>query len=542
MGKHRRWPRLVVAITVVIGVCGEPALHLKDRPAPATKAAAVSGQSQPAAVEPSVAVPVIGESAVGDATAAWVKSENANPGTAAWRLTPTTPARQAAIEGYADRVSIDRGGSFRLFVSTTASSFHVEVYRMGFYGGLGGRLIWQSPEQPGVKQAAATVIPKTHMVVAPWNPSLTVQTNASWPPGEYLLKLVGVSGETHHVPITVRDDESTATYVIQSSVTTWQAYNDWGGYSLYSGETGTARASFASRSRVVSFDRPYAMNEGSADFLGNEFPLLSLAESLGLDVTYWTDIDLHAHPERLLRHKAVISLGHDEYYSKMMRDGLTAARDAGVNIAFLGANAVYRHIRLGPSPLGDSRQEIDYKSPSVRQDPLYGLDDSDVTAEWRSPPKPRPESDLVGGFYQCNPVKADMVIDGASWLWQGTGLARGARLRSLVGAEYDRFDSSAPRPPGPVDVLAHSPVRCDGRPDFADVTYYTTASGAGVIDTGTSAWVAALAWNCGPTAPCVGDAVVRATQNILRLFGQGPAGRQEPSKGNRPTGQRAAPG
>src|SRR5205807_379428 len=119
-----------------------------------------------------------------------------------------------------------------------------------------------------------------------------------------------------------------------------------------------------------------------------------------------------------------------------------------------------------------------------------------------------------------------------SWFWRGTNLPRGTRLASLVGSEYDKFDRSAALPPGPVDVLAHSPVRCGGHTDEADVTYYTAPSGAGVIDTGTSSWVPALSWPCGTAAACVRDTAVQATENILRLFGQGPAGLPQPSKGS----------
>src|SRR5215217_7377189 len=100
------------------------------------------------------------------------------------------------------------------------------------------------------------------------------------------------------------------------------------------------------------FDRPYAAEQGAGDFLGNELPLVRLVESLGLDVTYWTDIDLDRHPERLLAHRALVSLGHDEYWSTRMRRGAEAGRARRVNLAFLGANAVYRHIRLRPSPPG----------------------------------------------------------------------------------------------------------------------------------------------------------------------------------------------
>src|SRR5436305_225445 len=353
--KQVRRPRRrngVVGVVIVVAFAVVAGALISDRGPTRRRARPAATSGEATEVAPASAGPVTGKDLVGGMTAPWIVAENAMPGTDAWKLTGNLT--DGAIEGYADQVSVDQGGSFKLFVSTTAKSFHVEAYRMGYYGGRGGRFIWKSPDLPGVKQPAATVSPRTNMVVAPWQSSLSVPTDKTWPPGSYLLKLVGATGEAHHVPITVRDDASTATYLLQNSATTWQAYNAWGGYDLYGGRSGRG-TSFANRSKVVSFDRPYEMNGGSGDFMGNEFPLISLAESLGLDVTYWTDVDLHEHPERALRHKAIISLGHDEYYSTEMRNGLTRARDAGVNVAFLGANAVYRHIRFAPSALGDFR-------------------------------------------------------------------------------------------------------------------------------------------------------------------------------------------
>ena len=133
------------------------------------------------------------------------------------------------------------------------------------------------------------------------------------------------------MPLCVRDDSPPPAIVIQHSVTTWQAYNRWGGYSLYYGNTdggltfthNPGGGSYANRARVVSFDRPYDHDwaSGAADFVGNELPVLYQAEQLGLDVTYWTDVDLHARPHLLTNHRALLSLGHDEYWSASMRDG-----------------------------------------------------------------------------------------------------------------------------------------------------------------------------------------------------------------------------
>ncbi len=132
------------------------------------------------------------------------------------------------------------------------------------------------------------------------------------------MKLVGDGGQEQFVPLTVRDDASTAAFVFQNSVTTWQAYNLYGGYSLYYGANGRGGQDFAHRARAVSFDRPYPQTwaSGAADFVGNEYPLLYDMERLGLDLTYWTDVDFHARPQLLGNHRVLFSLGHDEYWSQ----------------------------------------------------------------------------------------------------------------------------------------------------------------------------------------------------------------------------------
>jgi len=352
----------------------------------------------------------------------------------------------------------------------------------------------------------------------------------AWPPGDYLFKLVADGGQ-RYVPLTVRDDASRAALVIQNDVTTWQAYNLWGGYDLYKGPEGSA----ATRSRVVSYDRPYdPAGEGAGDFLGNEYPLVRLVEALGLDVTYWTDLDLHEHPERLLAHRALVSLGHDEYWSTRMRRGAEAARDHGVNLAFLGANAVFRHIRLQPSPLGPDREEVNYKPWSARDDPAWRTDPAQVTTDWREPPLRDPESRLLGDLYECNPVDAaGVVVDLAAWLFAGTGVGVGTTLPGLVGPEYDRVQAGASRPAG-VELLLHSPVRCRGRASFADATYYTAPSGAGVFDSGTSSWVCQLQAGCagGRRSPLTARIVRAATVNLLQVFASGPAGWRHPSRSN----------
>jgi hypothetical protein len=454
--------------------------------------------------------------------AQWLVDENTKPGTTAWSV--TNPGRDGDIEGYANVVSTPAGTPVTLYVSTVDPSFHVEAYRLGYYGGTGGRLVWQSGTQPGTKQAPGTFTAGTNMVEARWNPSFQVPIDARFPPGVYFLKLVGSSGVQHLVPLTVRDDTSNATYMVQCSVTNWQAYNDWGGYSLYKGADGN----FDTRARVVSFDRPYRLGAGQADFLGLDFPLIMLMEQLGLDMTYSTDVDTHAHPELLLRHKAFFSHGHDEYWSKEMRDGVTAARDAGVNLVFFGSNALFRQIRFDASPLGANRREICYKS---NDDPIHQTDPSRTTVNWREPPVSRPESDLIGELYESNPVRADMiVVDPGAWLFEGLGLTAGQALPGVVGSEYDHYLPSQVGPKN-VQILCHSPLVCRGVKSYADMTYYSAPSGAGVLATGTLDWIPSL------NPPTIGgqsynETVVAMTKKILAAWANAKVGALHPSVPN----------
>jgi hypothetical protein len=541
---HRN--RVVLVLVATLVSVGAGVAWGLARPEGASSSAAGKHQSEFGQVHVNDPNAAAGAGAVEGTRAKWVQLENAKPGTSDWRI--NNAGKDGDLEGYADKVSALPGETVRLFVSTKDPGYHVEAYRVGYYGGLGARLVWKSGELPGRKQDPAVRDKQTNMVEAPWSPSLAVQLTPAFPPGVYLFKLVGDSGIQHYVPLTIRDDRSTAAFVVQNSVTTWQAYNLWAGYDLYEGKNGSGGSDFEHRARVVSFDRPYQMGAGSGDFLGNEFPLISLVESLGLDVTYWTDVDLHERGPQLLRHKALLTLGHDEYWSPEMRTGAEQARDNGVNLAFFGANAVFRKIRFEPSHLGGDRHEIDYKS--AREDPMYGVNNKAVTVDWRLPPISQPESTLIGDFYDCNPVKADMVVgDPSAWVFAGTGLAKGDRLKNLVGPEYDRFDASGPKN---VQIMARSPVNCRGRSSYSDMTYYSAPSGAGVWASGTNWWVSKLSEECSPlpstttssptsttfpatpratkkTAICPKQAVTDITENVLNLFGVGPAGRTQPS-------------
>ena len=218
-------------------------------------------------------------------------AENQKPGTPDWQVRQL--AAPDAIEGFADRVSVLPGQQFRLFVSTTSRWWRVEAFRMGWYHGAQARRVWESGKVRGLMQRGPVISAGTNMVRAPWRPSLTVQT-AGWPAGSYLLRLDAASGAQRFVPVTVRSASTAGAVVIINDVTTWQAYNLWGGYDLYTGPGG-----FADRARAVTFDRPYDANSydnGAEWFMSFDQPAIALAEQTGVPLAYETDVDLNADP------------------------------------------------------------------------------------------------------------------------------------------------------------------------------------------------------------------------------------------------------
>ena len=385
--------------------------------------------------------------------------------------------------------------------------------------------MWTSPSVPGRAQPAPAVRPSDHLVSTKWQPSLTVPTTG-WPAGAYLLLMTATNGKQKYVPITIRSDSTRDAVVIVDAVNTYQAYNEWGGYSLYNGPD----KSFGSRAHRVTFDRPYDGN-GARTLVQSELPLIQLAERSGVRLAYLTSVDVATDPNALAGARGMVSLGHDEYSTVAMRDAVTKARDTGTNLAFLGANAGYWRVRYEPSPLGADRVVVGYKDASL--DPLENR--PDTTAKWRSKPYPRPENSLTGMLYECFPAVGSFTVrDPGFLLYAGTRATRGSAYPGLTATEVDRAYPIAGTPKN-LQVVAHSPVTCGPSiHTFSDATYYTAPSGAGVFDVGSMNWVPALHGpNSKHSLDATGVAFARTvTLNLLRGMAAGPLGHTHPAVGD----------
>jgi hypothetical protein len=447
------------------------------------------------------------------------------------------------VQGFANLTYAKQGQDVELFVDSHAGSYRAIAYRMGYYQGLGAREVWTSPVERGVVQPPCTVASTTNMVsCANWHESLDMPITSAFYPGDYLIKLVAGPRAASYVLLTVWDPSSTAAYVVMNRSLVEQGWNTYGGYSYYAGEGPCILDDVSyppcNRARVVSFDRPYDTGDGSSDFLTNEYPLIRLMEKEGLDVTYISDVTLSQYPTLLLHHKVLLSLDHDETWTYSERVAVQNAVAHGVNVVYLGAAAMVRHARLESSPLGPNREEVDYRD--AEEDPLNGVGSPmQVTGNtWESPPADWSPIGQIGEEYSgyLSPgVYAPMVItDASSWVFRGTGLQNGSSLSGVIASDFDHVISGAP---ANIEILAHSPIPTGeatvsgsiwGGDSYSDMIYFTNStSDAGVMDTGNNVWIGDLR-PCATTNTCEAPTMTKITNNILRIFGQGPAGQLEP--------------
>ena len=325
-----------------------------------------------------------------------VQIENHRRGSAQWRL--ANVATNHEIEGYASLASVASGDPITIFVNTADREYTMTVFRMGYYGGLGGRQMTRPVTRKGVAQPIPTPDPLTGLTECQWTDGYVLRIPRNWVSGFYLVKLAGKqSKKEHYVIFVVRDDTRPAALMFQSATSTSQAYNAWGGKSLYS-----FNSSANTPAVKVSFNRPYDDGDGAGKFLTWEFDMVAFLEQEGYDVVYSTSTDTHENASELTRHQGFLSIGHDEYWSYEMRQNVTMARDAGVNLGFFSADDCSWQIRFEPSTVDGTpdRTQVAYKE-QWRKDP-YSSNPSTyylVTGSWSHPRysyNPQPQDALIG--------------------------------------------------------------------------------------------------------------------------------------------------
>jgi hypothetical protein len=354
-----------------------------------------------------------------------------------WRLTRDSQT----IKGYADRASAADGETITLFVSTTAPSFDVEVYRLGWYDGGAeqAKLIDTKRNLAGHVQPRPIADQTTGLIsAANWSPSAHLVV-AGWPVGLYALKLVSATGDQNYIPMVVRDDTHPHDYVLIHSVNTDEAYNNWGGKSLYDyNSSGSPTAGGSPAAVKVAFDRPFAGDGLGASLGPYELDFVRWAEQNRVDLNYATDLDLDGAGPSVSQSRTILMVGHSEYWSKGMRDELERARNQGKGLGFFTGDTGSWAVRYEDSALGAKRVLVCYK---LAADPLAAANPDETTTNWFRPPLNRSPMQLLG-VGTGGPIRqsADWVVDGQQRLpalFNGTGLHDGDVVANLVGYEYD---------------------------------------------------------------------------------------------------------
>lgn len=457
--------------------------------------------------------------------------ENQYAGTTSWKLDQPADDIAMQIKGYATATSVNIGGTidFQISVTPAGTTYTIEIYRIGWYGGTGGRLMQSSSPLTGKTQPSPSIDPSTGMVsAANWKNdgaeyTLVVPTN--WASGVYLAKLINANGYDNYITFVVRDDNRSADFLYQHASTTSQAYNNFPddgvmGKSLYRYNSSGPNTIAGDRRAVkVSFDRPYAANGGTGLLFDWEMDLILWLEKSGYDVTYAANKDLHNNGAALQNHKGFISGGHDEYWTKEMFDAAENARDAGTHLAFMGANVAYWQSRLE----SNDRVLVVYKNPSIDPEPNPAL----KTDQFRN--LGRAEQTLVGVQYDSHNNSstnntAYIVQNSNYWVYNDTSFANGSSVARITGYEIDRFfdpnDPNEPDPyPGPPTngthiLLSNSPfLNSQGNTVNAQSSIYQANSGAWVFATGTMSWSWAL-----NQSGYIDARIQQTTANILDTF------------------------
>jgi hypothetical protein len=475
-------------------------------------------------------------------------AENCLTGNAAseWDI---TGAGDLSIQGYATQISVNRGASVGFKVSTNATNYRFDIYRLGYYGGLGARKVASvnptaslPQNQPACLNDAATGL----IDCGNWATSGTWTVPADAASGIYIAKVIRADTlGASHIVFVVRNDASTADVLFQTSDTTWQAYNNYGGNSLYTGSP-------ANRAYKVSYNRPFntrVVDNGQDWLFNSEYPMVRWLEANGYDVTYASGVDVDRAGSLLLNHRTFLSVGHDEYWSGAQRTSVETARNAGVSLAFFSGNEIFWKTRWENSTDGSGtpyRTLVCYKETTAgaKIDPT-----STWTGTWRdprfSPPADggRPENALSGTDFMVNDGATTSLVvpaaDGKMRFWRNTSvatLAAGASAtlpNGTLGYEWDIDADNGFRPAGLVRLstttVPNAPVLVDYGSTYGTgsathaLTLYRHASGARVFGAGTVQWAWGLDANHDRSGTLADVRMQQATVNVLADMNVQPA-------------------
>ncbi len=458
-----------------------------------------------------------------------VPSENRAPGTSAWRL-PGPAAdvgglAQGVIRGYASPETVRPGQTLRIAVDAPgARRVGIALFRMGWYGGTGGREVLISRPLPVGPQPPCAHDFRTGLTTCSWRPSLTVPVPAALPSGVYIAKLSAADGQSD--VLFVVQAARPAPLLAMLGTSTYEAYNAWGGDSLYPGGTDTVGLTGTTQGVAVSYRRPYDSITGAGQFFARDVAMVRFLEREGVPVSYTTSEGVQADPGQLLGARAVMDFGHSEYWSAQEAQAFAAARDHRVNLLFLSSDTMAWRVRytdVGTTIVG-------YKEHAAL-DPGHADPTGAFGAAAAALTGSRYLGCILARISQPGPptyALADWQPTPGlqpSWLFAGTGLTAGSTIPGIVGYELDT--TGAGTPAGTITV-GHGTADCmstepgeptpPSGPGQATSTLYTAPSGAFVFGSGTLSWELGLepVPSASPEAPAAPDpALVRLTLNLI---------------------------
>ncbi|MGO9211040.1 MAG: N,N-dimethylformamidase beta subunit family domain-containing protein [Terriglobales bacterium] len=497
-----------------------------------------------------------------------IEAENCLPGTpqSQWDI---SGAGDPSIQGFATDISFNVGQTVSFKINTSATAYHLDIYRMGYYQGTGARLIvgkalnnaiLPSVTLPQTQPACVTDTTTNLVDCGNWAVSASWAVPATATSGIYFAELVrDDTVGTSHIVFIVRNDSSTSAVLFQTSDETWQAYNDFGGHSLY-GPTGVFNNT--QRAYKVSYNRPFhtrSLEPASWVFYA-EYPMVRWLEANGYDVTYFTSLDAARTGSAILKHKLYLAAGHDEYWSGPKRTNIQAARTAGVNLGFFTGSGGFWKTRWENSIDGTStayRTLVSYKE-TLGETKIDPLDPPTWTGTWRdptfSPPADggNPENAVTGTLFRVSGCGADNTdlsmqvpaADGQMRFWRNTAIASQTTGQTFalpagtLGYEWDVDADNGFRPAGlfPLSTATYN-LTTDYLIDYGATygagaathhsTLYRAASKALVFGAGTVQWSWGLDSThdtyCG-SGPYVTDPnMQQATVNLFADMGVQPA-------------------
>ncbi|HLH08324.1 MAG TPA: N,N-dimethylformamidase beta subunit family domain-containing protein [Terriglobales bacterium] len=461
-------------------------------------------------------------------------------------------------------MSVNAGQTISFKVSTTASSYHIEIYRIGYYQGNGARLITTfTPTASLAQNQPACVTDATSRLYdcGNWKVSASWAVPSTATSGVYLAWLVrDDTGGDSYIPFVVRNDTSTSAVLFQTADESWQAYNGYGGHSLYGPATGF---DLTNRGYKVSYNRPLSPIETETQFFYAEYPMVRWLEANGYDVTYFSSVDAAQSGSLIKNHQLYLSVGHDEYVSGPKRTNIEAALAAGVNLAFFSGNEFFWKTRWENSIDGSNtpyRTLVCYKETlgptsnppaTAMVDPL---DPPTWTGTWRDPSKSppadggRPENALTGQLFRVNGPGSDNTnlaikvpaAEGKLRFWRNTAVAAQSANQTwtlpagTLGYEWDTEEDNGSRPAGLFDLsTATYALTTDYLQDYGGLygagtathhmSLYRAPSGALAFGAGTVQWSWGLDANHDGGGPGTDVNMQQATVNLFADMGIQPA-------------------